>query len=66
MPVIREVEIEKEIIREIVREVHHKEDSDKIDDTDISTDDNGRYRIFSMVSNPDDIETEDSLTTEFS
>lgn len=49
-----------------MREVHHKEDSDKIDDTDISTDDNGRYRIFSMVSNPDDIETEDSLTTEFS
>ena len=59
------VEIEKEIIKEIVREIHVKEDSEKIDDTDISTDENGRFRIFEQVSNPDDPETEDSLTGEF-
>ena len=64
--VVKEVEVEKEVIKEIVREVHIKEDSEKIDDTDISTDETGRYRIFEQVSNPDDPETEDSLTTEFS
>lgn len=63
--VIKEVEVEKEIIKEIVREVHIKEDSEKIDDTDISTDENGRYRIFDQVSCPEDPETEDSLTSEF-
>ena len=63
--VIKEVEVEKEIIKEIVREVHVREDTDKIDDTNVTQDDSGRYKIFEQFSTPDDPETEDSLTEEF-
>ena len=63
--VIKEVEVEKEIIKEIVREIHVREDTDKIDDTNITQDESGRYQIFEHFSTPDDPETEDSLTEEF-
>ena len=63
--VIKEVEVEKEIIKEIVREIHVREDTDKIDDTNITQDESGRYKIFEYFSTPDDPETEDSLTEEF-
>ena len=39
-----EVEVIKEV--EVIREVHIREDADKINDTDISTDDKGDYMIF--------------------
>ena len=50
---------------EVVREVHIREDADKIDNTDIPTDEKGNYIIFKQVSNPDDPESIDSLTDEF-
>ena len=50
---------------EVVREVHIREDADKIDNIDISTDEKGNYVIFNSVSNPDDPESTDSLTEEF-
>lgn len=60
----------------MVKEVHIREDADKIDDTDITMDENGHYRIFdklsSAVENGDDggnIEPsgigEDILSAEF-
>ena len=39
-----EVEVIKEV--EVVREVHIREDADKIDNTDIPTDEKGDYMIF--------------------
>ena len=58
-----EVEVIKEV--EVVREVHIREDADKIDNTDISTDEKGNYVIFNSVSNPDDPESIDTLSDEF-
>ena len=57
----------KEVIRkvEVVREVHVAEDPDKLNDTDIPTDEKGHYKIFDSVSNPDDPESRDALTHEF-
>ena len=59
------VEVQVEVIKEVIREVHIKEDADKIDNTEISRDESGRFKIFDSVSNPDDPSTEDSLTFEF-
>ena len=56
------------MIREVpvVKEVLIKEDADKIDDTDITIDAKGHYKIFDQLQNPDDPESfEDTLTTEF-
>ena len=58
-----EIEVIKEV--EVVREVHFREDADKIDNTEISRDEKGDYRIFESVSNPDDAESTDILTEEF-
>ena len=61
--VIKEVPVEVEV--EIVREVHVKEEADKLDDTEITVDEKGHYRIFETVEDPDDPESEDRLTSEF-
>ena len=66
--VVKEVEVIKEVIKEVpvVKEVHIREDADKIDDTDITIDANGHYKIFDQLNNPDEAEnTEDSLSAEF-
>lgn len=68
--VIKEVKVEviKEVIKEVtvVKEVLIKEDSDKIDDTDITIESNGHYKIFEQLENPEDPESsEDSLSVEF-
>ena len=58
----------KEIIKEVpvVKEVLIKEDSDKIDDTDITIDSSGHYKIFEQLNNSEEPEgSEDSLTAEF-
>ena len=56
-----------EVIKEVqvVREVPVREDPDKIDNTDIAMDENGRYKIFEQVEDPDKPESEDRLTVEF-
>jgi len=65
------VEVVKEVIREVVKikevvkEVHIREDMDKINDTDIEVDLNGRYKIFESTSNSDDPESQDRLTFDF-
>ena len=54
---VRAVEIIKEVpvVKEIVREVRVREDADKIEDTDISRDANGHFKIFERLHNADDI-----------
>lgn len=66
--VIKEVQVVKEVIKEVpvVKEVMIKEDADKIDDTDITIDANGHYKIFDQLQNPEDPEnSEDTLSEEF-
>ena len=47
-------EIVKEV--EVVREVHIREDPDKLNDTNITRDEKGRYHIFESMNNMDDPE----------
>ena len=66
--VIKEVEKIKEVIKEVpvVKEVMIREDADKIDDTDITVNEDGHYKIFEETHNPEDPESpEDSLSIEF-
>ena len=50
--VIKEVEIIREV--PVIKEVIIREDSDKIDDTDITLDSSGHFQIFEQKHNPDD------------
>ena len=62
------VEVIKEVIKEVevIKEIHIKDDADKIDDTNITIDTDGNYKIFDQLQSPDDPEnTEDTLTLEF-
>ena len=56
-------EVIKEV--EVVREVPIREDPDKIDNTDVSIDEKGHYRIFESTNNPDDPMMVDQLSQEF-
>ena len=60
-----EVPVEIEVVKEIIKEVHIKEDEDKIDNTDVSKDESGHFKIFDTISNPDDPNSSDQLTFEF-
>ena len=56
-------EVIKEV--EVIREVHIREDTNKINDTDIEIDNEGHYKIFEQVEDPDDPNSSDKLTEEF-
>jgi len=50
---------------EVIKEVQVREDSDKLNDTNIPTDERGHFKIFSSVSSSDDPASVDILTQEF-
>ena len=45
------VEVIKEVIKEVevIKEIHIQEDAGKIDDTDITLDTDGNYKIFDQL-----------------
>lgn len=59
------IEVPVEVIKEVIREVHIKEDGDKIDNTEITKDETGSFKIFDSVTSPDDPDSADQLTFEF-
>ena len=61
----QEVQTDVDYPVEIVREVHIREDADKINDTDIDVDEQGHYKIFDTLANPDEPESIDQLSVQF-
>ena len=61
--VIREAEDEVDLRQDDI--IYEDPDKDKIDDTDIETDENGVYKVFKSLADEDDLTQEDELEDAF-